>query len=248
MITIKTADELDLMRQACALTAQCMQEIRGHVRPGVTTKALDEVAYSFITGADAKPSFKGYRGYPASICASVNEVVVHGIPGNRELVEGDIIGIDLGVYYKGFHGDMTRTFAIGTISDEAQKLIDTAKDCFEAQLQALVPGCRVGDLGYAAQAVAESRGYSVVRELCGHGIGRNLHEDPEVPNYGSPGKGMRLRPGMTVALEPMVNAGDYRIMVLDDGWTVATYDGRLSAHYENTVLVTEEGSEILTHL
>jgi len=236
------------MRQACRLTAECMQQMQGLVKPGITTEALDEAAFEFIDSRGAKPSFKGYRGYPGSICASVNEVIVHGIPGKRVLREGDIIGIDLGVLYKGFHGDMTRTFAVGEISPEAQRLIDTAKDCFDAQIEALVPGCRVGDLGYAAQAVAEGRGYSVVRDLCGHGVGRSLHEDPDVPNYGSRGRGIRLRPGMTLALEPMVNAGDYRIMVLDDGWTVVTYDGRLSAHYENTVLVTEDGSEILTRL
>ncbi len=248
MIELKNAKEIALMREAGRLTAQCMELVSQMVRPGITTQELDRAAEDFITKHNAVPSFKGYRGYPASICASIDEEVVHGIPGPRKLEEGQIIGIDLGVILNGYNGDMARTFAIGEISDEKQRLMTCAKDCFEAAMSQMVVGNRLGDMGYAAQSLVEGRGFSVVRDLCGHGIGKKMHEDPEVPNFGMKGRGVRLRSGMTLAVEPMVNAGTFRVNILDDGWTIVTADLAPSAHYENTVLITDGEPVILTAL
>lgn len=246
MINIKSNHEIDLMRKAGKITAGCMKVISDMIEEGVSTKALDEEAERFFLKNGATPSFKGYNGYPASICASVNEQVVHGIPDKHKLQKGDIVGIDLGGYIGGYHGDMARTFAIGDVSDEVKNLIDTAKDSFYAGLNKMTVGNRLGDVSYAIQQVIEGRGYSAVRALCGHGIGKEMHEDPEVPNFGRRGRGVRLQEGMILAVEPMVNLGTYEVNVLSDGWTIVTADNKLSAHYENTVLITGEGPEILT--
>lgn len=246
MVHQRSAKELELLAKAGRLTARCMQILAGMISPGVSTAELDQAARQFIESQGGRPSFLGYRGYPASLCASVNSEVVHGIPGSRKLREGDIVGIDLGVILDGYQGDMARTFAVGEISHAAQSLIDTSRECFEAAFAVMVPGKRVGDIGHAVQTLAESRGYGVVRDLCGHGIGREMHEDPEVPNFGEAGHGIRLRPGMVLAVEPMINEGSWKIEFLDDGWTVVTKDRALSAHWENTVAVTEAGPRILT--
>ena len=247
MITLKSGEEIIRMRDAGRIAA-IAREIGGeHVREGVTTAQIDREIKKCILSHGAKPSFLGYGGFPASACISVNEEIIHGIPSSgRVLKNGDIVKIDVGAYYKGYHGDCAATFAVGTVSDEAQKLIDVTKQSFFAGLAAIGEGKRLGDIGYAIQSYVEKHGFSVVREYIGHGIGRNLHEDPEVPNYGNAGHGFRLRSGMTLAIEPMVNVGDWRVRVLDDKWTVVTVDGKLSAHYENTVAITDNGVLILT--
>ncbi len=235
------------MSKACRLTAQCMAVVAALVRPGVTTLELDRAADTFIRDHGGVPSFRNYNGYPANICTSVNDEVVHGIPGHRALREGDIVGVDLGAALGGYTGDMARTFAVGEISPAAQRLIDVTQACFFRALEAIRPGARVGDIGFAVQALAEGEGYSVVRDLCGHGVGEKLHEEPEVPNFGRPGRGMRLEAGMTLAIEPMINEGVWRVVFdRENGWTVRTADGKLSAHYEETVAVTASGAEILT--
>ena len=247
MIQLKSAAEQVQMRKACRLTAQCMEHIAGLIAPGVTTGELDRAAETFIRKHGGMPTFKGYNGYPASICASVNDVVVHGIPGDRTLMEGDIIGIDLGATLGGFVGDMARTFAVGQIAPNARKLIDVTRECFFKAFAVMKPGARVGDIGWAVQEFAESNGCSVVRDLCGHGVGRKMHEDPEVPNFGKPGRGVRLSEGMTLAVEPMINEGVWQVEFdRADGWTVRTADGKLSAHYEETILITADGAEIIT--
>ena len=247
MIQLKSAAEQVQMRKACRLTAQCMEHIAGMIAPGVTTGELDRAAEAFIRKHGGIPTFKGYNGYPASVCASVNDVVVHGIPGDRPLMEGDIIGIDLGATLGGFVGDMARTFAVGQIAPNARKLIDVTRECFFKALAVMKPGARVGDIGWAVQEFAESNGFSVVRDLCGHGVGRKMHEDPEVPNFGKPGRGVRLSEGMTLAVEPMINEGVWQVEFdRADGWTVRTADGKLSAHYEETILITADGAEIIT--
>jgi len=246
MIIIKSNPEIDAMRKAGKITAGCMKIVSEMIEEGVTTKKLDEEAERFIRSSGATPSFKGYNGYPASICASVNEEVVHGIPGSRKLAEGDIVGIDLGAYIEGYHGDMARTFAVGNIEKEAESLIDAAKDSFFAGFNMMTAKNRLGDVSHAIQEVIESRGYSAVRALCGHGIGREMHEDPEVPNFGRKSRGIRLQQGMVLAIEPMVNQGTWEVNVLDDGWTIVTADNKLSSHYENTVLITDGSPEILT--
>lgn len=246
MIWLKSKDEIELMRQAGQLTAEALELLGKRIRPGITTNELDKTAEDFIRLHGAVPSFKNYRGFPKSICASVNSVVVHGIPDDTALVEGDIISVDIGVNYKGFHGDAARTYAVGDISPEAKQLIETTEKCFFEAVKLVKDGVRLGDVSFEVQKTAEEKGYGVVRELVGHGVGASLHEDPDVPNYGRRGKGIRLCKGMTIAIEPMINAGTHRILVDDDGWTTRTYDGLLSAHYENTVAVTEDGYEILT--
>lgn len=247
MISIKTAAEQATMGKACRLTAQCMDLLGGMIRPGVTTAELDRAAESFILNHGGRPTFKGYRGFPGSICASVNEEVVHGIPSARALKDGDIIGIDMGIVLDGFTSDMARTFIVGNAGSEAQALVDTTRECFFEGFAQVKPGARVGDIGWAVQSLAESRGYSVVRDLCGHGVGRELWEEPEIPNFGKQGRGMRLEAGMTICIEPMINLGTWKIDVDSvDGWTVRTADRKLSAHYEETVLITQTGAEILT--
>ncbi len=246
MITIKSEHELESMRQACKITAAARALAGEMVRPGVSTKAIDQAVYDFIVHQGAKPSFLNYNGFPASACISVNNTVIHGIPGGYILKEGDIVSVDVGAFYKGFHGDCAATFACGAISTEAQRLIDVTKQSFFEGIRFAIKGKRVQDISHAIQTYVESNGFSIVRPFVGHGVGRKLHEDPEVPNYGTPGRGPRLLPGMTLAIEPMVNAGNHEVRILKDGWTVVTTDGKLSAHYENTVLITDGEPEILT--
>ena len=246
MIPIKNDREISMMRRACRITAAARALAGDMVRPGVTTKEIDKAVHDFIVSQGATPSFLDYCGYPASTCISVNQTVIHGIPDNRVLKEGDIVSIDVGAYVEGFHGDCAATFACGEISPEAQKLIDVTKQSFFEGIKFARQGCRVSDIGSAVQAYVESNGFSVVRDFIGHGVGADLHESPEVPNFGRPGRGPRLIKGMTLAVEPMVNMGDYKVRVLSDGWTTVTADGSLSAHYENTVLITDGEPEILT--
>jgi len=246
MIVIKNGQELQDMRKACKITAAARALAREMVRPGMTTEAIDKAVREFIVAQGAKPSFLGYRGFPASTCISVNNTVIHGIPGGKVLQEGDIVSVDVGAYYKGFHGDCAATFPCGAISAEAQRLINVTKQSFFEGIRFAKRGYRVSDISHAVQAHVESNGFSVVRAFVGHGVGAQLHEEPEVPNFGNPGRGPRLLPGMTLAIEPMVNEGVHDIRVLKDGWTVVTADGKLSAHYENTVLITDGEPEILT--
>ena len=246
MITIKSDSEIELMREAGKILRDTLNMLKEHVKVGVTTKELDKLAHDYIISRGAKPSFLGYGGFPGSICASVNEQVVHGIPSNRKLVSGDIIGIDCGVIYKGWQSDAARTFAVGEISEKHKKLIEVTEQSFFEAMKVIRECARLGDIGAAVQNLAESNGFSVVRDLVGHGIGKDMHEDPQVPNYGKAGKGLRLKRNMTLAIEPMINEGTYEVSALDDGWTVVTDDDGYSAHYENTVLITEDGYEILS--
>ena len=246
MITIKNEHELESMRQACKITAAARALAGEMVRPGVKTKEIDQAVYDYIVAQGAKPSFLNYNGFPASGCISVNSTVIHGFPGEYVLQEGDIVSIDVGAFYKGFHGDCAATFACCAISTEAQRLIDVTKQSFFEGMKFATSGNRVQDISHAIQTYVESNGFSVVRSFVGHGVGRHLHEDPEVPNFGRPGRGARLVRGMTIAVEPMVNVGTAEVRILKDGWTVKTADGKLSAHYENTVLITDGEPEILT--
>ena len=246
MIAIKSERELSLMRQACKITAAARALAGEMVRPGVSTKQIDKAVHDYIVSQGAKPSFLGYHGFPASACISVNSTVIHGIPGGYVLKEGDIVSVDVGAFYKGYHGDCAATFACGAISAEAQRLIDVTKQSFFEGIRFATRGHRVSDISHAVQKHVESNGFSVVRSFVGHGVGAQLHEEPEVPNYGPAGHGPRLLPGMTLAIEPMVNAGTHEVRVLRDGWTTVTADGMLSAHYENTVLITDGEPEILT--
>ena len=246
MIAIKSERELSLMRQACKITAAARALAGEMVRPGVSTRQIDKAVHDFIVAQGAKPSFLNYNGFPASTCISVNSVVIHGIPGGYVLKEGDIVSVDVGAFYKGYHGDCAATFACGAISAEAQRLIDVTKQSFFEGIRFATRGHRVSDISHAVQKHVESNGFSVVRSFVGHGVGAQLHEEPEVPNYGAPGRGPRLLPGMTLAIEPMVNAGTFEVRILKDRWTTVTADGKLSAHYENTVLITDGEPEILT--
>ena len=246
MITLKSSHEIDLMRKAGKITAAARALAGEMVRPGVTTQEIDKAVEEFIRKQGAVPSFLNYHGYPASACISVNDEVIHGIPGKRVLQEGDIVSVDVGAYIGGFHGDCAATFACGTISSEAQKLIDVTRQSFFEGIKFAKEGCRVQDISAAVQAYVERYGFSVVREYVGHGVGAELHEAPEIPNFGRPGRGPRLLRGMTLAIEPMVNAGGAAILQLSDGWTVKTRDGKQSAHYENTILITDGEPEILT--
>ena len=246
MIPIKNERELVCMRQACKITAAARALAGEMVRPGVSTKQIDKAVRDFIVSQGAKPSFLGYNGYPGSACISVNEEVIHGIPGGRILKDGDIVSVDVGAYYKGFHGDCADTFACGSISADAQKLIDVTRQSFFEGIRLARRGHRVSDISHAIQTYVESNGFSVVRAFVGHGVGAQLHEEPEVPNFGAPGRGPRLLPGITLAIEPMVNVGTPDVKILKDHWTTVTADGKLSAHYENTVLITDGEPEILT--
>ena len=246
MITIKSEQELVKMRRAGEIVAGLFDILKKEIRPGVSTAHIDKIAYEYITAHDCTPSFLNYNGFPASICASVNDEVVHGIPGNRVLRDGDIIGIDVGACYQGYHADAARTYPVGNISPEAQRLIDVTRESFFEGMKKAKNGCRIGDISAAVQQYVEAHGYSVVRDLVGHGVGAHLHESPEVPNFGHPGRGARLQPGMTIAVEPMVNMGHYDVYTLDNDWTVVTEDGSLSAHYENTVIITDGEPEFTT--
>ena len=248
MITLKSEHDLEKMRVANRIVRDVLLLMADNVKVGVSTYHLDKLAREYIEKAGATPSFLNYHGYPASICTSIDDVVVHGIPSKKVyLEEGNIIGIDVGAYIHGFHGDGARTFIVGKTTPEKEKLVQVTKDCFFMGIDGLKNGSRLGDIGGRVQAHAESHGYSVVRDLVGHGIGREMHEDPSVPNYGKIGRGIRLHSGMTIAIEPMINMGGYAVTTdQKDGWTVRTKDGSPSAHYENTVLITDEGVEILT--
>ena len=246
MISIKSSRDLSLMREACVISARALKLGGEAVQPGVTTGEIDRIIRRYIESMGAKPSFLGYQDYPASACISVNDVVIHGIPGNRIIREGDIVSIDVGAFYNGFHGDNAATFGAGKVSAEAQALMDATRESLYEGIKMATAGNRVGDIGAAVQRYVEMRGYSVVRQFVGHGVGTNLHEDPSVPNFGTPGRGPKLLPGMTLAIEPMVNAGTHEVSILGDGWTTVTKDGRLSAHFEHTIAITPGGPVIMT--
>ncbi|MCD7827817.1 MAG: type I methionyl aminopeptidase [Clostridiales bacterium] len=248
MVVLKTRREIELMREAGRISATALKLAGEAVRPGVSTLEIDTIARKYIESQGAKPNFLGLYGFPATACISINDEVIHGIPKkNRILKEGDIVSIDLGAVKDGYNGDNAATFAVGDISDEAKRLIDTTRDSLYEGLKMAVAGNRLGDIGHAVQVYCEERGYGVVRDFVGHGVGRELHEDPSVPNYGTPGKGVRLLPGMTIAVEPMINQGSWQVKQLSDGWTVITEDGKLSAHFEHTIAITNDGGcEILT--
>jgi methionyl aminopeptidase len=246
MIVVKSANEIGLMRRAGHITGLAMSAVSAAIRPGITTKALDAIAERVIRENGAEPSFLGYNGFPASICASVNEQLIHGIPGNRALKEGDIISVDCGARFKGYHGDCACTWPVGKVPDETARLIEITRNCFYRAAEQVKAGARLTDVSRAIQQCAEHDGFSVVRQWTGHGVGRDLHEDPEIPCFVTPGRGPRLLPGMTLAIEPMINAGGPDVEFSKDQKTVVTCDGSLCAHYEHTVLVTETGFEILT--
>ncbi|HZH59285.1 MAG TPA: type I methionyl aminopeptidase [Metabacillus sp.] len=246
MIICKTQRELDIMREAGRIVALTHKELKKHIKPGITTKELDAIAEKFIRANDAIPSFKGYNGFRGSICASVNEELVHGIPGDRVLNEGDIISIDIGAKYNGYHGDSAWTYAVGEISEDAQRLLDVTEQSLFRGLEEAKSGVRLSNISHAIQTFVEQHGFSVVREYVGHGVGQDLHEDPQIPHYGPPNKGPRLKPGMVLAIEPMVNAGTRYVKTLADDWTVVTVDGKYCAHFEHTIAITENGFEILT--
>lgn len=246
MVHVKSEKEIDLMRAPCAIVRDCLSFVGERIRPGMTTGEVDKLVYDFIKASGAEPSCLGYGGFPASACVSVNEVVVHGIPDDRVLEEGDIVSVDLCAYKNGFHGDGARTFAVGEISPEKKKLIRVTEECFFKALEGLRAGTPLFDIGYRVQTHAESNGFSVIRSYTGHGIGREMHEDPSVYNFGRRGTGMRLKAGMVICIEPMIAMGDWRVNVLDDGWTAVMADKKPAAHYENTVVIREDGTEILT--
>ena len=246
MIHLRTEDEVDLIRTSARLVGLCLDHLETLVQPGVSTLDLDRAAEEFVRDHKATPAFLGYRGYPATLCVSVNEVVVHGIPDGRVLKDGDIVGCDMGVVVDGYYGDSARTFPVGTIKPEAQKLLDVTREAMHKGIAQAVVGNRIGDIGHAVQSHVEAHGFSVVRDLVGHGIGRQLHEEPQVPNYGRPGKGLKLELGQVLAIEPMVNLGRADVVTQGDGWTVVTRDGRWSAHFEHTIAVGREAPEILS--
>lgn len=248
MIICKTPREIDIMRQAGKIVALTHQELKKHIVPGITTKELDTIAESFIRKHDAIPSFKGYNGFRGSICASVNEELVHGIPGSRVLKDGDIISIDIGAKYQGYHGDSAWTYAVGVIDDETQRLLDVTEESLYRGLEEAKPSARLSNISHAIQTYVEANNFSIVREYVGHGVGQDLHEDPQIPHYGPPNKGPRLKPGMVLAVEPMVNAGSRYVRTLKDNWTVVTQDGKMCAHFEHTIAITESGYEILTKI
>ena len=247
MIVLKTGRELKVMREACRISAGALKLVGSAVEPGVTTAELDRLAEEYIRSEGAIPNFKNYEGYPATACISINNEVIHGIPSkSRKIVAGDIVSVDLGAMFEGYHGDNAATFACGDISEEAKRLIDTTRESLYEGIAAAVSGGRLGDIGAAVQQYVEKRGYSVVRQFVGHGIGTKLHEAPEVPNFGTQGRGIRLMPGMTLAIEPMINIGGSDVKVMPDGWTVLTKDGSLSAHFEHTIVITPDGPQIMT--
>lgn len=247
MIVLKTSRELAAMREAGRISANALKLAGEAVEPGISTWEVDRIARHYIESVGATPSFLGYGGFPASACISVNNVVIHGIPSKDTILKhGDIVSIDIGAFYEGFTGDNAYTFACGDVSPEAQRLMDTTRESLMEGINAAKPGNRIGDIGHAVQTYVEARGYSVVRDFVGHGVGAKLHEDPSVPNYGTPGRGVRLLPGMTIAIEPMVNAGVHTVKTLSDGWTTVTTDGKLAAHFEHSIAITPDGPVILT--
>lgn len=248
MIVLKSPSEIKLMREAGRIVAIAHEEIAKRIEPGITTKEIDALAEKIIKQHDATPSFKGYHGFKGNICASVNEELVHGIPGNRKLVEGDIITLDIGAYYRGYHGDSAWTYPVGNITAADQLLLDVTRDSLFKGLEQARPDARLSDISHAIESYVEPFGFTIVREYVGHGIGKDLHEEPQIPNYGPPGRGPRLKAGMVLAIEPMVNAGERHVITLEDNWTVVTLDGKNCAHFEHTIAITEDGYEILTVL
>lgn len=247
MIVLKTSRELSLMKEACVISARALKLAGEAVQPGVSTYEIDKIAYDYIVSQGAKPNFLNYNGFPATACISINNQVIHGIPSkSRVIQEGDIVSIDLGAELGGYNGDNAATFAAGEVSPEAKRLMDVTQECLYKGIGAARAGGRIGDIGHAVQSLAEAHGYSVVRQYVGHGVGASLHEAPEVPNFGTPGRGVRLLPGMTLAIEPMINVGAPGVKVQPDGWTVLTADGSLSAHFEHTVAITPDGPVIMT--
>ena len=247
MIKLKNKEQLEIMKEACVITGETLYAAGEKIREGMTTKELDRFIREFIERHGARPTFLGYGGFPGSACISVNEQVIHGIPSDKVILkDGDIVKIDVGAYYKGFTGDSACTFPVGNVSEEAKKLIEVTRESFYRGIANAVPGKRIGDIGFGIEQHVTENGFSVVRSFVGHGVGHELHEDPEVPNYGTPGRGIRLCAGMTIAVEPMVNVGTHKVRVLDDKWTVVTEDGTLSAHYEHTVAITDDGPLLLT--
>ena len=246
MISIKSKKEIDLMSEAGRIVRDTLNLLEKHIKPGVSTKDLDLIAEDYILSQDAKLGFKGLYGYPSTICISVEDEVVHGVPSDKKLMEGQIVGIDVGSIYKGYYGDHARSFAVGEISSDKKKLLKVTKECLEKGIEKAVPGNRIGDIGSAVQEWAESNGYGVVRELVGHGIGTSLHEEPQIPNYGKPSQGYKLREGMCIAIEPMINMGLKEIKTDSDGWTIRTLDGQVSAHFEHTIAITNNGPKILS--
>jgi len=246
-VELKSQDEIAHMRDAGRIVAEILDALEKAVAPGVTTWDLDQLSERLIHEKGARPAFKGYKGFPSCLCTSINQEVVHGIPSRKRRLEGgDLVKLDFGVIYAGFYGDSARTIPVGTVRPEAIALSDATRESLEAGIRAAVSGNRIGDIGHAVQSHVEARGYTVVRDFVGHGIGRRLHEEPQIPNFGTPGTGMKLRPGMVLAIEPMVNAGTWEVETLDDDWTAVTLDGKLSSHWEHTVLVTDAGPEVLT--
>ncbi len=249
MIVLKTSKELRLMKEACLIAAGALKAAGEAVEPGVSTAEINRIAHKFITDAGAIPTFKGYNGYPAATCISINDVVIHGIPSSKQIIrEGDLVSIDVGATFNGYVGDNAATFAAGDISPEAKRLSDTTRESLYEGIRAAVAGGRIGDIGHAVQSYCESRGFSVVRTFTGHGVGSQMHEDPSVPNFGTPGRGVRLLPGMTSAIEPMINMGTHEVRQMPDGWTIKTKDGKLSAHFEHTIAITADGPVILTQV
>lgn len=247
MIVLKTSRELGIMKEACSIAAGALQTVGNAVEPGITTGELDALAEKYIRSRGGEPNFKNYNGFPATACISINNEVIHGIPSkSRKICAGDIVSVDLGAKYGGYHGDNAATFACGDVSPEAERLMSVTREALYEGIKAARAGSRIGDISSAVQRTVEAAGFSVVRQYVGHGIGTQLHEAPEVPNFGTAGRGIRLLPGMTLAIEPMVNAGGYDVKVLPDGWTVKTKDGSLSAHFEHTVVITPDGPKIMT--
>lgn len=246
MIYFKTKEEIELLRKSSLLVAETHAEVAKHIQSGVTTKEMDKVAEEFINDNGGKPGFKGYNGFPATLCISINDEVVHGIPGSAVLKDGDIVSVDCGVLMNGFYGDSAFTYSVGVVTEEAEKLMQVTKEALYKGIEMAIEGNRLGDIGYAIQNHTENNGFSVVRDLVGHGVGRNLHEKPEVPNYGKRGSGIKLKEGMVIAIEPMVNAGRYHVSAMNDNWTIKTKDGSLSAHFEHTIAVKKEKADILS--
>ena len=248
MVILKQPSEIEKIRESNCIVAEILAELKEKVQEGVTTLELDRISEELVLKKGAKPAFKGYRGYPFSLCASINEQVIHGFPSQRMLTEGDIVGLDFGVYYHGYYGDAALTVPVGKISKEASMLLKATEESLERAIQEATVGNRLGDISAAVQKHVEAEGFSVVRNFVGHGIGRNLHEDPQIPNYGIRGRGVALKAGMVLAIEPMVNAGTYKVRMLTDGWTAVTADGKLSAHFEHTIAITDHGPEILSRM
>ena len=246
MIILKTRREIEIMKKAGRLVAQSHELVRKNIKPGVTTKELDRLVDDFLKSQNAIPTFKGYNGFPFSICASVNEEVVHGFPSDRELREGDIISVDIGATFEGYVGDSAKTFLVGEVDEEKKHLVETTRQCFYEGIKYAKTSYRLSDISHAIQAYAEAQGLSVVSDYVGHGVGKKMHESPQVPNFGKPNKGPRLQEGMVLAIEPMINAGVYNVKVLENNWTVVTVDGKPSAHYEHTVAITDGEPELLT--